>query len=240
VLLIAAVIFSRKRRATIIAARPAEQPPPPVDHVPDDDSKAADDSFGTLPTTLFGEGNSPPTAAAATPDPNYAAPVPHNPGYYELLSGRAPWLHGPITRAEAESRLRGGAPQTPEGRYLVREKPEDSTWVLSVFFKAAFHHKLIRRDPGTTFWHADGVNFGPLRGLGGLLEVMVKNAVGRPNVLQLLDACVAPDWTEPEEEVYEESIAPVLGTADDDPAYAASGDLVLDDRHYEASVSHSA
>ena len=93
--------------------------------------------------------------------------------YFEVPGQAAPWQHGPITRQLAEARIEAeGIAKPIEGLYLVREKvgDDDAGFVLSVWNGSHFHHR-IRQDTNGS-WLVEEEDFGPLPGLGHVLEAI--------------------------------------------------------------------
>ena len=104
-----------------------------------------------------------------------------DPVYYEVPGQAAPWQHGPITRQLAEARIEAEGVNKPiEGLYLVREKVGDDTvgFVLSVWNGSHSHHR-IRQDTNGS-WFVSEENFGPLPGLGHVLEAIAARHVMAP------------------------------------------------------------
>lgn len=57
------------------------------------------------------------------------------------------WYHGKITRKEGERRLYTGA--QPDGKFLVREREESSTFALSmVYGKTVYHYQILQDKSG--------------------------------------------------------------------------------------------
>ena len=131
-----------------------------------------------LPSAAGGDGEPVYTESSAPGHEAYAVPpdapsrnhhyeqsVGHNPAYYSVVNDAdTPWLHGNITRDEAELRImnmrlqpnaathaeaagrmtssKGLAPAA--GTYLVRSKDEGD-WVVSAYDGSTFrHHRIIR------------------------------------------------------------------------------------------------
>ncbi|XP_041863312.1 tyrosine-protein kinase ZAP-70 [Melanotaenia boesemani] len=60
---------------------------------------------------------------------------------------KMPWYHGKINRQEGERRLYSGA--QPDGKFLVRDKEDASTFALSVVYgKTVYHYQVIQDKSG--------------------------------------------------------------------------------------------
>uniref|UniRef100_A0A674AB83 Tyrosine-protein kinase n=1 Tax=Salmo trutta TaxID=8032 RepID=A0A674AB83_SALTR len=60
---------------------------------------------------------------------------------------RMPWYHSKIPRQEGERRLYSGA--QPDGKFLVRDREESSTFALSLMYgKTAYHYQILHDKSG--------------------------------------------------------------------------------------------
>ncbi|XP_029939683.1 tyrosine-protein kinase ZAP-70 isoform X2 [Salarias fasciatus] len=60
---------------------------------------------------------------------------------------KMPWYHGKITRLEGERRLYSGA--QPDGKFLVRQREDSSTFALSmVYGKTVYHYQILEDKSG--------------------------------------------------------------------------------------------
>ena len=111
-----------------------------------------EDRFSTLP----GQGFSPPPL----PPPNRRrssvlstdSSVVSSPS----ATGGTPWLHGNISREEAEAIL---GQDMRSGAFLVRAKVPDQQWALSIVWKGMFVHHLITVTPETRIFYMNDDEF---------------------------------------------------------------------------------
>ncbi|XP_060131392.1 tyrosine-protein kinase ZAP-70 [Zootoca vivipara] len=73
---------------------------------------------------------------------------------------KMPWYHGPITRAQAESRLYSGS--QPDGKFLLREKKESGSYALSLVYGKTVYHYRIGQDKAGKYSVDDGTKFDTL------------------------------------------------------------------------------
>uniref|UniRef100_A0A8C8RU71 non-specific protein-tyrosine kinase n=1 Tax=Pelusios castaneus TaxID=367368 RepID=A0A8C8RU71_9SAUR len=70
------------------------------------------------------------------------------------------WYHGTITREEAERRLYSGA--QPDGKFLLRERKENSTYALSLIYGKTVYHYRIDQDKSGKYAIPEGTKFDTL------------------------------------------------------------------------------
>lgn len=70
---------------------------------------------------------------------------------------KMPWFHGKITRQEGERRLYSGA--QPDGKFLVRDREESSTFALSVVYGKTVYHYQILQDKSGKMSMPEGTKF---------------------------------------------------------------------------------
>ncbi|KFW70622.1 Tyrosine-protein kinase ZAP-70, partial [Pygoscelis adeliae] len=73
---------------------------------------------------------------------------------------RMPWYHGSIARDEAERRLYSGA--QPDGKFLLRERKENSAYALSLVYGKTVYHYRIDQDKSGKYAIPEGTKFDTL------------------------------------------------------------------------------
>uniref|UniRef100_A0A674AC89 Tyrosine-protein kinase n=1 Tax=Salmo trutta TaxID=8032 RepID=A0A674AC89_SALTR len=100
---------------------------------------------------------------------------------------RMPWYHSKIPRQEGERRLYSGA--QPDGKFLVRDREESSTFALSLMYgKTAYHYQILH-DKSGKYSMPEGTKFDTVWQLveylkmkpDGLVTVLREPCVNRNN-----------------------------------------------------------
>uniref|UniRef100_A0A6J0SJA2 Tyrosine-protein kinase n=1 Tax=Pogona vitticeps TaxID=103695 RepID=A0A6J0SJA2_9SAUR len=73
---------------------------------------------------------------------------------------KMPWYHGCITREQAESRLYSGS--QPDGKFLLRQRQEKSSYALSLIYGKTVYHYRIRQDKAGKYSVEEGTKFDTL------------------------------------------------------------------------------
>ncbi|KFU93142.1 Tyrosine-protein kinase ZAP-70, partial [Chaetura pelagica] len=73
---------------------------------------------------------------------------------------RMPWYHGSIARDEAERRLYSGA--QPDGKFLLRQRKENSAYALSLVYGKTVYHYRIDQDKSGKYSIPEGTKFDTL------------------------------------------------------------------------------
>ncbi|XP_029607038.1 tyrosine-protein kinase ZAP-70 isoform X2 [Salmo trutta] len=103
---------------------------------------------------------------------------------------RMPWYHSKIPRQEGERRLYSGA--QPDGKFLVRDREESSTFALSLMYgKTAYHYQILH-DKSGKYSMPEGTKFDTVWQLveylkmkpDGLVTVLREPCVNRNNTKQ--------------------------------------------------------
>ncbi|KFO92561.1 Tyrosine-protein kinase ZAP-70, partial [Buceros rhinoceros silvestris] len=99
---------------------------------------------------------------------------------------RMPWYHGTITREEAERRLYSGA--QPDGKFLLRERKESSTYALSLVYGKTVYHYRIDLDKSGKYAIPEGTKFDTLWQLVEYLKLKPDGLI-----FYLREACPNPN-----------------------------------------------
>ncbi|XP_020636436.3 tyrosine-protein kinase ZAP-70 [Pogona vitticeps] len=73
---------------------------------------------------------------------------------------KMPWYHGCITREQAESRLYSGS--QPDGKFLLRQRQEKSSYALSLIYGKTVYHYRIGQDKAGKYSVEEGTKFDTL------------------------------------------------------------------------------
>ncbi|KAJ7308232.1 hypothetical protein JRQ81_008755 [Phrynocephalus forsythii] len=127
---------------------------------------------------------------------------------------KMPWYHGSITREQAESRLYSGA--QPDGKFLLRQRQEKSSYALSLIYGKTVYHYRIGQDKAGKYSVEDGTKFDTLWQLVEYLKLKpdgliyyLKESTPNPDassglgnkgrVLPMDTSCYESPYSDPEE-----------------------------------------
>ncbi|KAK5869660.1 hypothetical protein PBY51_024362 [Eleginops maclovinus] len=96
---------------------------------------------------------------------------------------KMPWYHGKINRQEGERRLYSGG--QPDGKFLVREKEQPSTFALSMVYGKTVYHYQILQDKSGKYSMPEGTKFDTI---WQLVEYQKMKADGLMTILR--EACL--------------------------------------------------
>ncbi|XP_014340420.1 tyrosine-protein kinase ZAP-70 isoform X1 [Latimeria chalumnae] len=82
---------------------------------------------------------------------------------------KMPWYHGNLSRSEAEQRLYSGA--QPDGKFLLRERSETSTYALSLIYGKMVYHYKVDMDKSGKYSIPEGTKFDTLWQLVEYLKI---------------------------------------------------------------------
>uniref|UniRef100_A0A8C0HF75 Tyrosine-protein kinase n=1 Tax=Buteo japonicus TaxID=224669 RepID=A0A8C0HF75_9AVES len=99
---------------------------------------------------------------------------------------RMPWYHGSIARDEAERRLYSGA--QPDGKFLLRERKENSAYALSLVYGKTVYHYRIDQDKSGKYSIPEGTKFDTLWQLVEYLKLKPDGLI-----FYLREACPNPN-----------------------------------------------
>ncbi|KFQ05199.1 Tyrosine-protein kinase ZAP-70, partial [Haliaeetus albicilla] len=102
---------------------------------------------------------------------------------------RMPWYHGSIARDEAERRLYSGA--QPDGKFLLRERKENSAYALSLVYGKTVYHYRIDQDKSGKYSIPEGTKFDTLWQLVEYLKLKPDGLI-----FYLREACPNPNMPE--------------------------------------------